>query len=169
MIIPVSRVKLKEVLMDPKAPGVKDPYFIIRGETGQSVVIITSGKNGNEFNKTYGRFYLYPAVELLHVAFGQGVLIMQRNDDSGEAKEVRVVGLRAGVSVEVPAGYGYCLVNIGKNYLIVVENASDLEASQEMELLLKRRGLAYFVVDKKGEVGFEQNPDYKLHPQITTS
>lgn len=166
--MPVSRVKLKEVLMEPRAPGVKDPYFIIRGESGQSIVIITSGKNGSEFNKTYGKFYRYPAVELLYVAFGQGVLLMQRNDDSGEAKEVRVAGLRAGVSIEVPAGYGYCLVNIGKNYLIVVENASDSEDSQVMELLLKRRGFAYFIVDKKGEVGFEQNSSYRLHPQIAT-
>lgn len=169
MIIPVTRQELKAVLMDPKAPGVKEPYFIIKGEVGQEVTILTPGKNGNEYNKTYGFFSAYPGAQMLHVLYGQGVAVLQRPGFEGEVKEVRVVSLRAGMNLEVPAGYGHCLVNVGKTYLAVLDNFPLPQRYRDPGPVAGKRGLAYFVVDKKGDVGFEPNPNYKLHPQISTT
>lgn len=168
MIEPRTRQELKDVLMDPKGPGVTEPYFVIRGEAGQNITVLTPGLNGNEFNKTYGHFHNYQGMEIYNVVYGQGVLVMQRNDENGEAKEVRVVSLRSGMSVEIPSGYGHCLVNVGKTYLVVIDNAPDFKNAHNFEPVKDKRGLAYYVVDKRGEVGFEPNPNYRLHPQIST-
>lgn len=159
---------MKDVLAEPKSPGVKDPYFVIHGEGGQNITILTPGKNGSEYNKTYGHFHLYQGVEIYNVVYGQGVLIMQRNDENGEAKEIRVMGIRPGMSVEIPSGYGHALINVGKTYLVTIDNAPQSGKVHDFETVKSKKGFVYYVVDKKGEVGFEPNPNYKLHPQIST-
>lgn len=168
MIQARTRVELKDVLMDPKSPGVKDPYFVIRGEGGQNVTILTPGLNGDEYNKTYGHFHNYVGIEIYHVVYGQGVLMMQRNDEAGEAKEVKIVSLRPGMNVEIPNGYGHALYNVGKTYLVVIDNSPNTPNAHNFESVKEKHGLAYYIVDKRGEVGFEPNPHYKLHPQIVT-
>src|SRR3989344_758885 len=114
--------ELEDVLMEPKEKGIKEPYFVIRGDN-QNITVLNSGKNGIEFNKTYGHFHNYLGVEIFNCLYGQGVLIMQRNDEMGEAKEFKVVTLHPGKQVEVPVGFGHSLVNIGKGYLVVLDNA----------------------------------------------
>ena len=168
MIQARTRTELKEVLMNPKAIGVKEPYFVIHGDNSQNVTILAPGLNGNEFNKTYGHFHNYQGVEIYHVVYGQGVLLMQRNDEQGEAKDIRVVSLRGGITVEIPAGYGHCLINVGKTYLVTVDDAPAESTAHDFEPVRQKHGFAYYVVDKKGEIGFEPNPNYKIHPQIAT-
>lgn len=163
-----TRAELKDVLMDPQAPGVKEPYFVIRGDGGQNITLLSPGQNGTEFNKTYGHFHNFPGVEIYHVAYGQGVLVMQRNDEEGDAKEFRVVTLRPGMTVEIPAGYGHSLINIGRTYLIVIDNSPTAKNTHNFEPVKEKHGFAYYIVDKKGEIGFESNSNYKLHPQIST-
>lgn len=152
--------------MEPKEPGVKEPYFVIRGEGGQNITILTPGLNGREFNKTYGHFHNFQEVEIYHVVYGQGILIMQRNDESGEAKEFRMVSLRGGTTAEIPAGYGHTLINVGKTYLVVIDNSPIDPKAHNFESVKEKQGFAYYVIDKKGEIGFEPNLNYKLHPQI---
>lgn len=168
MLTAINRQEMKDVFMDPKAPGVKEPYFVISGEGGQNITIITPGTNGSEFNKTYGHYHTFQEVEIYHVVYGQGVLLMQRNDEEGEVKEVRIVGLRPGSTIEVPSGYGHTIANIGKNYLVVIDNSPATPKSKTSDLIKEKHGLVYYIVDKKGEVGFEPNPNYRLHPQIAT-
>lgn len=168
MINARSRVELKDVLMSPKEVGVKEPYFVIRGEGGQNITILTPGKNGEEYNKTYGHFHNFQGVEIYNVVYGQGVIIMQRNDENGEAKEFRIMGIRAGMSVEVPIGYGHCLVNVSKTYLVTIDNSPGDAKADNYQPVKEKHGFAYYIVDKKGEVGFDQNPNYHLHPQIST-
>lgn len=169
MILTATQKDLAPVLMDPKSTLIKEPYFIIKGENGENVTVISSGKNGNEFNKTFGYFHTFPGVIIYHCLYGSGLLIMQRNDSEGEAKEVRVIGLRPGSIVEVPAGYGHSIVNIGKNFLIVSDNAPASSKTHNLDSIKLKRGLAYYVVDKKGNVSFEENQNYGFHPQISTN
>lgn len=154
--------------MDPKGEGVKEPYFVIRGEGGQNVTIVTPGKNGVEFNKTYGHFNKFQWVEIYHVVYGQGVVVLQRNDDSGETKEFKVVGVKSGSTVEIPSGFGHCLVNVGRTYLVVIDNSPNDPKAHDFEPVKQKRGFTYYVIDRKGEIGFEANPNYKIHPQIAT-
>ncbi len=153
--------------MDPSAPGVKEPFFILEGKE-QVIFIVSPGLNGNEFNKTLGDFYLYQAMQVFTVAFGQGVLLMQRNDESGEAKEFKFVNLYPGRSIAVPSGWAVCLVNTGKNYLMVVRNSILSDKYLDSKPITEKQGLAYYVIDKKGDISLTKNPNYRVSPQITT-
>lgn len=167
MIEPRTRKDLLDVLMEPKEKGVKEPYSVIRGDN-QNITVLNPGKNGVEFNKTYGHFHNYLGIEIYNCLYGQGVLIMQRNDEMGEAKEFKVVTLHPGKQVEIPSGFGHCLVNIGRSYLVVLDNAPNTSKSHNFEPVKEKRGFAYYIVEKKGEIAFELNPNYRVHPQIST-
>ncbi len=167
MIITKTSQDLKPVLMTGAKIGVKEPYSIIEDED-QAIFIVNQGMNGEEFNKTEGYLNSYQGVQVFQCLYGQGILVMQRNDDRGEAKEFKVVTLNQNRQVGVPAGWAMCLVNVGKNFLVVVGNVDIDSKDISAKPVLDKGGLAYYIVEKKGEVGFEQNPNYKLHPQITT-
>lgn len=160
---------LKPVLMDPKAKQIRRPYYLIEGTgEGQIIYVLTSGLNGVEFNKTVGSFSSSEGLTLYQCLRGQGIVILQRNDEGDEAKEFKIVTLNSGRQVGVPAGSISSLVNIGKGFLVVLANGNSEENISELQPVIKKRGLAYYIVEKKGEIGFEQNPNYSVHPQIST-
>ncbi len=166
MIVTKTHKDLEDVLMDPKGTGVREPYFVIRS-SNQSVTVLNPGKNGDEYNKTYGHFHKWQGVETYTCLYGQGVLIMQRNDENGEAKEFKVVTLHPGKQVEVPAGYGHTLVNIGKEYFVALDN-TPINVEHNYEPVKAKQGFAYYVVEKKGEIAFEYNRNYSVRPQISS-
>lgn len=167
MIVTKTYQDLKPVLMEPGKNKVSDPYYIIKADD-QVIFVVSSGQNGSEFNKTEGFFSNYQGVQTYQCLYGQGVLLMQRNDDLGEAKEFKVVTLNAGRQISVPASWATCFVNIGKTFLVILGNIDIDSKDIETKPIVEKRGLAYYIVEKKGEVGFEQNPNYTVHPQITT-
>ena len=168
MITVVSHKELEPVLMEPKISGIREPYSIIKGENEENITVVSSGKNGAEYNKTFGFYHTYPGVITYRCVYGQGVVIMQRNDGEGELKEIKVAGIRPGSTFEVPSGWGHSLVNTGKNLLIVVDNAPGQAKYISTSQLSDHHGFAYYIVDKKGNVAFEENPSYPYHPQIST-
>lgn len=168
MIKTAAHKDLEPVLLDPKGIGVKEPYFVFQGENEENISVVSSGKNGAEFNKTFGVYHTYPGVIALHCVYGQGVVLIQRNDQEGSLKEVKVAGIRAGSAIEIPSGWGYCLVNTGKNLLIAVDNAPSNPKFFHDDDLKEKKGFAYYIIDKKGNIAFEENPNYPFHPQIST-
>lgn len=167
MVITKTNKDLKPVLMNPKSKGVKEPYFLIEGQQ-QTVFVVAPGLNGEEFNKTIGYFNNFPSVSVYQVAIGAGILIMQRNDDSGGAKEFKFVSLNPGRQVNVPTGWGVVFINTGKNFLVLVRNSTIEEKYLDSKPITTKHGLAYYAIDKKGDISFERNPSYRVHPQITT-
>ncbi|MBI2021371.1 hypothetical protein HYS93_00625 [Candidatus Daviesbacteria bacterium] len=169
MVTTITSRQLKDVLMDSKQPGIKESYFYIESPNNESnLTVLSPGKNGNEFNKTLGFFHRFPGVLIYRCLYGQGIIVIQKNDSDGEAKEFRVVGLRSGVEVEVPSGYGHTIINIGKNFLVTIDNAPKDSKYRDYETVKNKKGLVYYIIDKKGDVGFDSNPNYSFHPQITT-
>ena len=153
--------------MEPSGRGDKEVYFIIDSKD-QSIFVVNSGKVGVEFYKTRGARRADNGVAIYQCLYGQGILIMQRNEETGEAKEFKVVTIQQGRQIVIPAGFYFSLINVGKGYLVVLDNyAYDPKMEQNYEISLKR-GFAYYVIEKKGEIAFEQNPNYKVLPQITT-
>jgi len=153
--------------MEARGSNLKNPYYLIK-EGEQLIFVISAGRNGSEFNKTIGYFSNFPGMQSYQCLYGQGILIMQRNDSTGEAKEFKVVTLNSGRQVAVPAGWGMCLVNTGNNFLVVLRNSYLDESDKETKSILEKQGFAYYVVEKKGEIAFELNPKYRVHPQIAT-
>lgn len=167
MISFFTRKDLKPSLMEPKATGVAEPYFLIEIDE-QVIFVVSPGLNGPEFNKTEGLLSPLQGVQLYQCLYGQGVMLMQRNDEQDEAKEFKVITLSSGKRVVVPAGWISVLVNIGKNVLVVLSNSTGDAKTLHKKSVKEKHGLAYYVVEKKGEVAFGQNPNYSVHPQITT-
>lgn len=166
MVIPKTKKDLKPVLMEGAKSGVKNPYYLIK-DNDQMVFVVAPGRNGYEFNKTIGYFSNYPGMQTYQCLYGQGIFVMQRSDADGEAKEFKVVSLNSGKQVLVPAGWGMCIVNTGNNLLVVLRNSYLDEKLEDSTPLLKKHGLVYYIVEKKGEISFETNPNYTIHPQIT--
>ena len=166
MIISKTAKDLKPVLMEDAQSEVKEPFYVIK-DSDQVIFVVSSGKNGSEYNKTVGYFSTYPGMQTYQCLYGQGIFVVQRNQD-GDAKEFRVVVLSPGRQILVPAGSGMCLVNTGNNLLVVLRNSFLEEKYEDSKPILEKKGFAYYIVEKKGEISFDSNPNYKLHPQITT-
>lgn len=167
MVISKKAKDLKEVVMNPKGGIIKNPYYLITSDEGV-IFVVSAGLNSIEYNKTTGFLNDLPNLTYFQCLLGQGILLLQRNDEQDEAKEFKVVTLSPGKQVGVPAGWGSVLVNIGKSFLVVLKTGISDEKYLESKSIMEKRGLAYYVVEKKGEIAFEQNPNYKVHPQITT-
>lgn len=165
MISQISYKEIEGVLKEPDAGGVKHPYYLIK-EGSQVIFVISQGKNGSEFNKTKCFFSSPANVGVYQCLYGQGIVMMQRNDEQDEAKEFKVITLSAGKQVEVPAGMVICFANVGRSFLVVL--GPQVEEESDDKAVLEKQGLAYYIVEKKGEVAFEQNPHYSVHPQIST-
>ncbi len=167
MVITKNHNDLKPVLMEPRAKGVKIPYYLIQ-DREQVIFVVSPGRNGTEFNKTLGYFSNFPGMQTYLSLYGSGILLMQRNDELGEAKEFKMVTLSPYKQVTVPAGWAVCLVNTGNNFLVVLEKSILDEKYKNSKPIIEKRGLNFYVVEKKGEIAFEPNPNYSVHPQITT-
>lgn len=167
MVIAKDDKDLKPVLMKGAKAGLKYPYYLIKDQQ-QLIFVVSPGRNGDEFNKTAGYFSNFPGMQTYQCLYGQGVFIMQRNDEFEEAKEFKVLSLNPGRQILVPAGWGMCIVNTGNSYLVVLRNSHLFEKYQDSNPIIKKRGFAYYIVEKKGEIAFEQNPNYSVHPQIST-
>ncbi len=166
MVITKTNKDLKPVLMTQSEGKIKEPYYLII-DNDQVIFVISAGHNGIEFNKTVGYFSNFPGMQLFKCLYGKGILIMQRNDENGEAKEFKVVSLNPGRQIVVPAGCGMCLVNISTNLLVVIRNNKLDKKYKNSKPILEKGGFAYYIVEKKGEISFEPNPKYLIHPQIT--
>ena len=167
MIISKTDKDLKPVMMEAVTKPLKDPYYLIKDDD-QLIFVLSPGRNGNEFNKTVGYFSNFVGMQTYQCLYGQGIIVMQRNDESGEAKEFKVVTLNPGRQVLVPAGWGMCVVNTGNSFLVVLRNSFLDHNLEDSKPILEKKGFAYYIVEKKGEISFDANPNYKIHPQITT-
>lgn len=167
MIIAKTKQDLKPLLMKGGRVSIKNPYYYIK-DNDQLIFVIAAAKNGIEFNKTAGYFSNFPGMQTYQCLYGQGLILMQRNDEMGGAKEFKVVSLNFGRQVLVPAGWGMCIVNTGLSYLVVLRNSLLEDSFIDTKPILEKGGFAYFVVEKKGEISLEENPNYRVHPQITT-
>lgn len=167
MVTKFTHRQLKDVLMEPEAKGIEEPYFIIHAEeSNEDLIVLSGGKNGSEFNKTHGFFLNFHQILIYRCLYGGGILLLQKNDENGEAKEVRIITLRPGVETEVPSSWGHTVINTSKNFLVLASNIPDNEDHIDTESMKEKQGLAYYVIDRKGEIGFEKNHNYAFHPQI---
>lgn len=166
MVITKTYNELRPVLMDKATKGIKTPYYLMT-DKDQVIFVISSGLNGSEFNKTSGCFNNFSGIQTLQCLYGSGILLMQRNDEFEEAKEFKMVRLSPHKQVDVPVGWLVCLVNTGSGLLVVIESNHLDEKYKIPKPILDKKGFAYYVVEKKGEIVFEPNPNYNIRPQVT--
>src|SRR3989338_6020129 len=176
--------KMKEVLMDPSAPGHEVYYYMIRGgKEKKNITVWEAGKAGDEYIKTYGHYHVGQLDETYWVLHGQGIVLLQtrKQDAQGsplddEIETFRALCVKEGDSVFIPSGAGHLAVNIGTTWLVTADDSPvDFEEKDPVSLprhahyeaVKKMRGFAYYVLEDKGKPTLARNPRYKTVPKAS--
>jgi glucose-6-phosphate isomerase len=161
--------KMQEVTLDPCAVGPRDVYWMFRGIDAEKnkrvdLTILVPGFLGREYTKTYGHYHKENGKEVYKVLFGEALCVLQPRERSGEIDEVRVVKIQPGQSVEIPSGFAHTTVNIGSQAVLLL-NWESFSTVNDYEPIKKKRGFAYYVVEKDGAPFLVPNPNYKNLPK----
>lgn len=178
--------KMKEVLMEPNAPGPEVHYYMIRGGTTKTNITVWEvGKVGREYIKTYGHYHVGKLDETYTVLQGEGIVLLQkrRRDQNGnpvddDIEEFKAIHVIKGDSVFIPSEVGHLVVNIGNTWLVTSDDSPvnfeerdpvSLPGHADYEAVKKMRGFAYYVIEQDGKPTLVRNPLYKKVPpaQIT--
>lgn len=174
--------EMKEILMSPEASGPEVYYHMIRGgKDKRNVTILESGTVGGEYIKTYGHYHIGNLDETYWIAEGEGVVVLQNRklDEIGkpiddEIEYFQAVVVKKGDSVFIPSGTGHLLVNIGKAWLVTIDDSPvnfdeadpvSFPGHADYEPVKKMRGFAYYVVEEDGKPKLEKNSRYKNVPE----
>jgi len=170
--------KMREVLMDPEAPGPAVHYYMIRGGSDQrNVTVWEPGKVGDEYIKTYGHYHVGDLDENYWILLGEGIALLQKlaTDKNGNmipdvAEEFKAIRVKAGDKVYMPPAYGHLVANVGKTYFVTTDDSPvdfeekdpvSLPGHADYELVKQMRGFAYYVVERDGKPALVKNPLYK--------
>ncbi len=126
---------------------------------------------GGEYIKTYGHYHMGDLHETYTVLQGEGAVLLQKLGEGETVEQFKVIPISAGDSVEMPAGWGHVIVNVGEGYLVTADttnvNPTPEEAAAgyvEYEMVKKMRGFAYYVVERNGVPALKHNDLYKEIP-----
>jgi len=176
-----SHEKMREVLMDPQAPGPAIHYYMIRGGSKKrNITVWETGTvglpgQGGEYIKTYGHYHVGNLDETYWIVRGEGIALLQKMVvENGvplpdRIEEFKAVPVKAGDSIYMPSGYGHLVANTGGEWLVTaddspVEGAGDsasMPGHADYETVKKMRGFAYYVIEKNGAPALVKNPLYK--------
>lgn len=177
--------KMKEVLMDPKAPGPEIHYYMIRGGSDKgNITVWEPGTVGGEYIKAYGHYHVGDISETYTVLSGEGIVILQTRraglggaPKDGELETFKAVKVKAGDKVFIPSNTGHLMINTGDSWLVTYDDSPvnfgekdpvSLPGHADYEPFKKMRGAGYYVVKgKDGMPEFVKNPNYSFVPDIT--
>lgn len=135
------------------------------------ITVIYPGLIGSEFVKTAGHYHpkvpgqswTYP--EVYQVLSGKAHFLMQRGGEiTGEIDDFAVADFEAGDILVVPPFYGHVTVNPGDEPLVMA-NWIAHDFSSVYEPIRRRKGIAYYDVEHKGQTIFMPNDSYTSHPK----
>ncbi len=175
---PRTDEKMREVLMDPNAPGPAIHYYMIRGGIDQkNVTVWEPGTIGSEYIKTYGHYHIGNLDETYWIVYGEGVAILQKlaSDSAGNliddvVEEFRAIPVQAGSEIYMPPGYGHAVANTGSTYLVTIDNTpvnftevnpTTLPGHADYEPVKRMQGFAFYVVEENGKPALKANPKYR--------
>ncbi len=176
--------KMREVLMNPNAKGPDIHYYMIRGGIDKkNITVWETGTVGKEYIKTYEHYHVGKLDETYWVIHGEGIVLLQKrkNDSNGnmiddEIETFKAIYFKAGDSVLIPSGVGHLVVNIGKTWLVTVDDSPvnfqevdpmSLPGHADYEPVRRMKGFAYYVAEENGKPKFVKNENYKSVPPVT--
>jgi oxalate decarboxylase/phosphoglucose isomerase-like protein (cupin superfamily) len=175
-----SKRKLKkqtEVLKNPKATG-PDPVYAVFDKLGmdgwENETVLVNGSYDGEFPKTYGHYHPEHAPpEKYELVSGQGVFLLQKKfyDENGKwiPEKVREVLLvkaeKPGTQIVVNPDYGHSWSNVGNEPLVTLDDWTYKHTPGDYIHIERLRGMAYYLVEKNGEVEAIPNSNYKDLPK----
>lgn len=175
--------KMKDVLMDPSAPGPEIQYHMVRGGKDQrNITIWEPGKIAGEYIKTYGHYHVGKLDETYWIIFGEGIVLVQKraedtngNPIDGEIEMAYAVRVKPGDALFIPSGWGHLVANISSTYFVTAddspvnfdeENPVSFPGHADYEPVKNLQGFCYYIVEKDGKPTLVKNPKYKKIPEI---
>ncbi|MEK9160459.1 MAG: glucose-6-phosphate isomerase family protein [Patescibacteria group bacterium] len=163
--------KMREVLMNPDAPGPAVHYYMIRGgETQRNITVWEPGLVGGEYIKTYGHYHVGDLDETYWVLLGEGLILKQKmTDDPTVVEEFSITRVTQGDSVFLAPGYGHLAINIGPTFFVTADDSpvrfddpdpAGLPGHADYEPVRKTRGFAYYVIEQNGTPALVRNTNY---------
>lgn len=165
---------IKQVLMDPESKGPELVYMVVSGmtkERWENLTIITAGRFGKEFPKTFGHYHGTETPETYRVISGEGVLQVQKKhfDEKmwvwDQVEEVILVKVKAGDEVTITPEYGHSMSNTGEAPLLTYDDWRAGHDPTDYAMIEKMQGLAYYLVEEGGGVKALPNPKYQSLPE----
>jgi len=175
--------KMKEVLMEPDAPGPAIHYYMVRGgPLKRNITVWEPGLVGQEYIKAYGHYHILDFKETYKILEGEGILLLQeRKVVDGKPVDEKIdsfkaIRVKAGDIAPIPPFAGHSLVNIGKTWLVTSDDSpftqndsASTPAHADYEAVKRMQGFAYYVVEKNGEPVLIKNPKYASVPDAVIS
>ncbi|OGH12740.1 MAG: hypothetical protein A2776_02025 [Candidatus Levybacteria bacterium RIFCSPHIGHO2_01_FULL_40_10] len=178
-----TQEKMKDVLMDPNAPGPEIHYHMVRGGSDQrNVTIWEPGQVGGEYIKTYGHYHVGDLDETYWIIFGEGIVLVQKRavtsdgipiDD--EIEQAYAVHVKPGDALFIPSEWGHLVANISKTFFVTAddspvnfdeENPISMPGHADYESVRRMQGFCYYIVDQNGSPTLVENKKYKMIPEI---
>jgi len=134
----------------------------------QNATLMSAGNLGGEFPKTFGHYHITDAIEKYKIAYGQGIIVLQKrkflDDDwvSDMIEKVCFVEFVPGDEINIPPEWGHSCSNIGSEPLLMFD---DWKGKADYEPIKKLGGLCYFLVCRNGKAEFVKNKNYKEVPK----
>lgn len=166
--------EMREVFLKSKASGPGVVYYVLRFDDPRfgpepNITIIPPARIGKEYPKTYGHYHEHGESETYRVLYGRAVVLMQklRGNQYGEIEDAKLLTAETGRTINVPKGYGHCLINTTDDLLITADWEAE-SAGHIYEPIKEKHGMAYYLVE--GESGSPKaipNSRYENLPPLT--
>ncbi len=165
-----TKEELDPVLMSPEEEGPDVAYWVFSEINGggqwENMTVLSHGKYGNEFVKTFGHYHNDPHTETYRVVSGRGLLILQKKhfgDGSMVPNKIDkfvIVNLTPGDEVVITQEWGHSLINVGNEPLITMDNWTHGHTPADYDQIEQLHGMAYYMIQKNGNADIEPNPNY---------
>jgi glucose-6-phosphate isomerase len=171
---------MKDVLANSNADGPDIHYYMIRGGSDKTnITIWESGNVGGEYIKTYGHYHVGNVGEIYRIVGGDGIVLLQQRkvDCDGIPVDDKIekfiaIKVKSGDNVHMPPEFGHLVVNIGKTWLVTIDNSplrstddAQLPSHANYESVRRMHGFAYYIIDDCGEPKLIKNANYDIIPE----
>ncbi len=155
--------EMRVVLCDPAVAG-PDPVYQVFTDLGDhfwiNKTVISAGRLGKEFPKTFGHYHGVNVNEKYYVAQGSGVLVLHKKS----ADKVFLIKAGVGDEVIITPEYGHSWSNVGNSELVLFDNWSTPHSPADYEQIEKLHGMAYYIIEEDGVLKTIPNSNYKDLP-----
>ena len=168
-----SLAEMKNVLLDPNAAGPDPVYQVLdvsRENSWVNETVISHGKYGTEFPKTFGHYHGTPVPEIYTEVQGEGILLLQKKYfENGvwvpeRVSDVFLIRAKHGDKIVITSEYGHNWSNIGDKDLVLYDDWHSGHQPSDYEMVQKLHGMAYYLTEVNGETKPVANSNYKDLP-----
>lgn len=153
-----SLASLRPTLQNPDSTGPDPVYQVFAKDDPKwaNQTVVTSGRIGQEFPKTFGHYHGTAVEETYRVVSGQGVFLLQSKKiiagdwAKNQVEKVYLVKASPGDEITITPEWGHSWSNIGDQDLVTVDNWRAGHSPTDYQVMELEHGMAYYLIDQDG-------------------